>query len=60
MCLKSCSFLFIYAVELEDYDRDFNYVDYNEPATQCDLPDSWIKYKNAKNKREKEVKNEAS
>lgn len=49
-----------YAIELEDYDRDFNYLDYNEPAVQCELPESWIKYKNAMKKKEKEVKDEAS
>lgn len=34
-----------YSVELEDYDKDFNYVDYNEPETRCSIPESWIKYK---------------
>lgn len=47
-----------YAVELEDYDHDFNYVDYNEPATQCSIPQSWINYKKqiVKDKKAKDDK----
>ena len=31
-------------VKVVDF-RDFNYTDYNEPATQCSVPKSWLEYK---------------
>lgn len=48
-----------YAVELEDYDKDFNYIDYNEPEMRCQVPESWKAYKKtSENKNQKqEVKN---
>ena len=47
-----------YSVELEDYDRDFNYVDYNEPATQCSIPQSWLDYKKSISSKKKQKEEE--
>lgn len=39
-----------YAVELEDGNTDYNYTDYNQPTTMCNIPESWRNYKKAKAK----------
>lgn len=51
--IRNCYDPYEYSVELEDYDRDFNYIDYNEPVLRCQLPESWTEYK----KKPKETKN---
>ena len=57
--IRKCYNHLEYAVALEDYDRDFNYIDYNEPdssieGSYCQLLKSWTEYK----KKKKEVKDE--
>lgn len=53
--IRKCYNPYEYSVELEDYDRDFNYIDYNEPTTYCQLPLSWLTYKK---EQKKEANNE--
>lgn len=53
--IRECYDTHEFSVELEDYDRDFNYIDYNEPEIRCQIPESWRNYKKAtENKSKKE------